>query len=59
MGQQGVGAIDAGRADPAQRSMANAGRICGIIGLVIGILSIVVYGIEFAVGFNRGLHGGY
>jgi hypothetical protein len=30
--------IDGGLADPADRGKANAGRICGIIGLVLGIL---------------------
>ncbi len=41
MGNQAVAAIDAGRANPVERTSANVGRILGIIGtafLVLGIL---------------------
>ena len=40
MGNQAVAAIDAGRADPAERTSANIGRILGIVGTVFLILGI-------------------
>ncbi len=42
--------IDAGLADPADRGKANAGRICGIIGLVLGILGTIWIVISIASG---------
>jgi hypothetical protein len=46
MGNKAVAAIDAGRADPAERSNANVGRILGIIGtvfLVLGIIFVLLF----------------
>lgn len=42
--------IDGGLADPADRGKANAGRICGIIGLVLGILVAIGSLINLATG---------
>jgi hypothetical protein len=45
LGNDEVRAIDAGRRDPSNRSMANTGRILGIIGtvlLAIGLVLLVV-----------------
>jgi hypothetical protein len=40
MGNNAMKAIDTGRADPSQRGVVNAGKICGIIGLIFGILGL-------------------
>ncbi len=45
--------IDAGRANLIDRGKASAGRICGIIGLIISILVIIASIISFA---TNGLH---
>jgi hypothetical protein len=47
LGNEEIKAIDAGRLSEANRGMANAGKILGIIGsilLVIGLLWIVFFG---------------
>ena len=41
MGNKELLAIDEGRRPPENRGNANAGRICGIIGTVLLVLSIV------------------
>jgi hypothetical protein len=43
MGNSGMKAIDAGRADPSQRSNTSVGRILGIIGTVLLILGLLFY----------------
>jgi len=40
-GNNAIAAIDSGRADPSQRSKVNAGRICGIVGVVLMIVGII------------------
>lgn len=59
MGNGALASIDAGRADPSQRSMVNAGRICGIIGTILMVLYIVGYGIELATGMAGHRFGSY
>ena len=39
MGNEELRRMDAGQADPAGRSMVTAGRVCGIIGFCMGMLS--------------------
>jgi predicted Zn finger-like uncharacterized protein len=41
MGSHDLKEIRAGRMDPEGEGMTNAGRICGIIGTVLGILALV------------------
>jgi uncharacterized membrane protein YjgN (DUF898 family) len=48
IGNTEVNAIDAGRRDPANRGMAQAGKILGIIGTVLLIIGVVV-GLVFLV----------
>ena len=46
MGNNAMRTLNSFASDPAQRTNANAGRICGIVGtvfLMIGILSLVVF----------------
>jgi len=42
MGKNDLAAMDAGQMDPAGRSTTNAGRICGMIGTILLILSILL-----------------
>ena len=49
-GGKAIREIDGGLADPADRGKANTGRICGIIGLVLGILGTIVIVINIASG---------
>ena len=51
MGNKELAAIDAGRRPPNDRTMANIGRILGIVGTVIAIsmvVAVVVLGIVLA-----------
>ena len=41
MGNNGLALINSGGGDESQRGNVNAGRICGIIGTVILILSVI------------------
>ena len=41
MGNKAIAAIDAGRADPNERTNANVGRILGIIGTVFLVLGLI------------------
>jgi len=43
--------MDAGTMDPAGRGNTQAGKICGIIGTVLLIISVFVVGIFFIFGF--------
>ena len=54
-------ALKGGTLDPSQLGQINTGRICGIIGTIIGVLGIIAYIIFFAVIGTSTLHhpGGY
>lgn len=43
MGNNELRAIDEGRRPPENRGTANAGRICGIIGLVLSALGLILF----------------
>jgi hypothetical protein len=43
MGNNELRAIDEGRRPPENRGTANAGRICGIIGLGLTVLGLVLF----------------
>jgi len=45
MGNTDLREMDAGRMDPAGRAMTNAGRICGIIAVILLIVGVVIGGI--------------
>ncbi|MDH3705083.1 MAG: DUF4190 domain-containing protein [Acidimicrobiia bacterium] len=49
VGQQELTAIDDGRRDPANRSRANAGRIMGIVGTALLVLSLLIVVVVLAV----------
>jgi hypothetical protein len=51
MGNQDLAEIRAGRMDPEGEGMTQAGRICGIIGTIILILSVVVGVVYFFLMF--------
>jgi hypothetical protein len=51
MGSGDLKEIDAGTMDPAGRGTTQAGKICGIIGTILLIVSIVLVGIFFMFGF--------
>ena len=44
MGNGDIKAMDAGTIDPSGRSSTNAGRICGIIGTILMILGVLIWG---------------
>lgn len=50
IGNNAVKEIDASGGQYGGRGMANAGKICGLIGIVLMILGIIFYVILFAVG---------
>ena len=43
--------MDAGTMDPAGRGTTNAGKICGIIGTILLILSLALIAVFFMFGF--------
>lgn len=58
-GSNATRAIDAGRADRIDRGKAVAGRVCGIIGMILGILGAIWFLVSIASGgfkynFNQG-----
>lgn len=50
IGNNAVKEIDASGGQYGGRGMANAGKICGLIGIVLMVLGIIFYVILFAVG---------
>jgi hypothetical protein len=57
----GNNALKSGAVDPAQMSQINTGRICGIIGTVLGLLILVTYIVVFSTVGLAALHhpGGF
>ncbi len=52
----GNNALKTGMVDPAQAGQINTGRICGIIGTVLGVLGIIGYIVFFAAVGSSALH---
>ena len=50
MGNNDLKEIDAGRMDPSGRSLTNAGRILGIVAVVLTIVAIVAIAAALALG---------
>ena len=42
MGKKDLQEMDAGLMDPSGRSMTNAGKICGIVFTILGVLGIIL-----------------
>ena len=50
MGNGDLKKIDAGEMDPEGRGLTQAGKICGIVSVILNILLILIYGIIFIIG---------
>ena len=55
MGSGDMKEMDAGTMDPAGRGTTQAGKICGIIGTVLFVLSLILLGIFFMFGLTAAL----
>jgi hypothetical protein len=55
MGSGDLKQIDAGTMDPAGRGTTQAGKICGIIGTILLIVSIIAVGIFFIFGVGAAI----
>jgi uncharacterized membrane protein len=55
MGAGDLKEMDAGTMDPSGRGITQAGKICGIIGTILLIIGLVIFGIAFAFGFAAAL----
>jgi hypothetical protein len=59
MGKNDLNEMDAGQMDPSGRSLTNAGKICGIISVVLAALGLVafilimIFGAVGAVAFGQ------
>ncbi len=51
MGSGDLKQMDAGTMDPSGRGNTQAGKICGIIGTILLIIGVIVFGILFTIGF--------
>jgi hypothetical protein len=49
MGNTDLQAMAAGQMDPAGEGMTKAGKICGMVGVGLAVLTILIYGAIFAV----------
>jgi len=55
MGSGDLKQMDAGAMDPSGRGNTQAGKICGIIGTILMVIGIIVFGILFTIGFAAAL----
>jgi len=55
MGSGDLKQMDAGTMDPRGRGMTKAGKICGIVGTILLIIGVIIFGIAFAFGFAAAL----
>ncbi|MGB7768587.1 MAG: DUF4190 domain-containing protein [Verrucomicrobiia bacterium] len=55
MGSGDLKEMDAGTMDPSGRGTTQAGKICGIIGTILMMIGIIVFGIAFLFGFAAAL----
>lgn len=58
MGSGDLKQMDAGAMDPSGRSNTNAGRICGIVGTILLIVSVLAIIPLVALGFLGAILGG-
>jgi len=50
MGANDLKEMDAGTMDPSGRGTTQAGKICGMIGCILMIITVVIVGLVFALG---------
>ena len=55
MGSGDLKQMDAGAMDTSGRGNTQAGKICGIIGTILMVIGIIVFGILFTIGFAAAL----
>lgn len=55
MGNTDIRAMDAGRMDPDGRGLTQAGKILGIVWVVVAALSILMFGALMAMGVGIGI----
>ena len=55
MGNNDLREIDAGRMDPSGRGLTQAGKICGMVGVILTIVAIVIQVIFMLLGVGVGL----
>ncbi|MHC4172746.1 MAG: DUF4190 domain-containing protein [Planctomycetota bacterium] len=55
MGNNDLREIDAGRMDPTGRGLTQAGKICGMVGVILAIVGIVMQVIFMLLGVGVGL----
>ncbi len=55
MGNNDMREIDAGRMDPTGRGLTQVGKICGIVGVILWIVMIVINLIFMLLGMGVGL----
>jgi hypothetical protein len=55
MGNNDIREIDAGRMDPTGRGLTQAGKICGMVGVILSIVAIVMQVIFMLLGVGFSL----
>ena len=55
MGSGDLKEMDASTMDPSGRGNTQAGKICGIIGTILMIIGVIIFGILFTIGFAAAL----
>jgi hypothetical protein len=55
LGSADLKEMDAGTMDPSGRGNTQAGRICGIIGTILLIISIIAVGLFFMLGLGAAI----
>ncbi len=57
MGNNDMREIDAGRMDPSGRGLTQAGKICGMVGVILWIVGIAIQVLFMLLGVGFGLFG--
>ena len=55
MGNNDMREIDAGRMDPSGKGLTQAGKICGMVGVILAIVAIVMQVLFMLLGVGVGL----
>jgi hypothetical protein len=54
MGARDQRKMDTGRMDPGGHGLTRAGKICGAIATILGLLILLIYGVAILVGISEG-----